>query len=278
MQKTIGAALMAAILSVSQIASAQTITTPFTFNWNGIPLGQATLNYEIGGDSYNTSLDGVANGFSKIFVRLTTYTASQGLIRGTTLQPTAYDSDYQLKNKSKSIHLRWDGKGKLTRDDISPITDRQKRPEVSSTQKQGAMDPLSAFWQLHAWLAPGGKLATPGSSADIKIWDGKRLFDLKVSAMRTVVWQEGKKRMNASRLRLRREGLAGFTPDEQASLEATQGKEFYLYFCAEDSQNCTAREPLGMEMPVLLGMLRATKKSAIEAPVSPVESTTLPNL
>ena len=272
-QKTISGMIMLAAALSAAPAMAETITTPFVFDWNGIPLGNATLNYENNGNSYNASLDGTANGFSKIFVKMTTQTTSSGALNGTTVTPKRYDSAYQLKNKNKEVHLQWDGKSKLTRDEIIPATDREKRPEVSSARKTGTMDALSAFWQMQNWLAPGSKLANAGATQDIKIWDGKRLFDLNVTNLRTVPWQEGTKKMNATKLRFRRTGLAGFTPEEQQSLEASQGKEFYLYFCAEDSLNCSAREPLGMEMPVLLGTLRASKLSATAAPVGAVQST-----
>ena len=276
-KKTTRTALIGMFLSMSAaflpLAShAESLTVPITFDWNGLALGKGTLQFQKDGTSYQSLLDGQAYGLGNLFVSLTTQTESKGSVRGNDLHTLSYDSGYKLKNTNKEIHVRWDASGNVTEERIVPETDKIKRQEVPMAEKKGALDPVSAYWQLREWLAPGGALSKPGSEASIKLWDGKRLFDLQAANLRTVPWTEGHSKMAATKLRMRRTRIRGFTPEEQASMKAASSSEFYLYFCAEESAMCHDREPLGMDMPVMLGTLRAQRVPPVAAPVMPVKT------
>ncbi len=265
-RNAIGALLAALFLAGA--AQAEEVNVPFTFDWNGFPLGKAHMTYSDTDATYEARLEGKSNGFGTIFSPLTTTTTAQGRLTGGLLHPGAYDTTYQLRVKRKEVHLRWNAAGVMTEDRVVPAMDADKRPAVSAAQKAGAVDPLSGFWMLRQWAGS----ASAGATKDIKVWDGRRLFTLKATHETHVTWRLSGPPIPAHLVRVRRIGLAGFKPEEQAALEAGREPELLFYFAAGNTGPVKDLEPVGMEISAVLGTIHAVRSLPMAAPVAPVQS------
>ncbi len=263
--------MMALLAMAASPACAENLRVPFTFDWNGIPLGKASMTYSDTDATYEAALDGRSNGFGNIFHELKTTTSASGLLKDEALAVRVYDTKYQLGSKRKELHLRWNDAGKLTEERLLPPRKEQEtRPLVAEAQKTGAIDPLSGFWSLRQWAG----VAKPGAMRSLKVWDGKRLYELKASYDHRVTWRLSGQPIPAHLIRVRRTGLAGFKPEEQQALEAGKEPELLFYFAAGETGPVKDLEPVGMEISVLLGTIHAVRTLPMAAPVAPVESRT----
>lgn len=270
-KKAIGALLAAFLLCTASAARAENTRIPFQFDWNGIPLGKASMTYTDTDATYDAVLDGHTNGFGNIFHELTTNTSASGHLQNGGLATRSYDTVYQLRVKRKELHLRWNDAGALTEERLVPPKAQQDaRPDVSAAQKVGSIDPLTGFWSLRQWAGT----AKPGATRSLRVWDGKRLYDLSATYDHQVTWRLSGQPIPAHLIRVKRTGLAGFKPEEQAALEAGKEPELLFYFAAGDTGSVKNMEPVGMEISVLLGTIHAVRTLPVAAPVAPVQSRT----
>jgi hypothetical protein len=95
-----------------------------------------------------------------------------GTISGDHLVPGDYHTRDVFKNKTKTSHLIFDGKGGVTAEYDPPSHD-ENRDIVTPEQRKGAFDPVTALLQMLASSA-----IQKNCAVTVPVFDGKRRFDI----------------------------------------------------------------------------------------------------
>jgi hypothetical protein len=133
--------------------------------------------------------------------------------------------------------LRFNASGAVTDELNEPPEDRNDRPEVPHTLKDGSFDPLTALMVMRTQVAA------------LRVFDAKRLYEVKMepNSQRTLQLASGARKgvsFNLSRI-----PLAGMTGKEIK--EYKKGEPQLVFYFSNDTQ----RVPLAVFMPIYFGRL-----------------------
>ncbi len=142
---------------------------------------------------------------------------------------TALDSKEDSKN-DKSVHLQYDGDGKLAERERHPEDDPAWRPAVPREKAENAPDPMTGFFRhrkiLHDMMARNVR------DASIVTYDGARLARLNFHVVSRARIQVMGKDVDAINTMLTRQPMDGYTPKELRKFAAGD-PPIHVYFSAD---------------------------------------------
>jgi len=167
--------------------------------------------------------------------------------------PAYYESYYKTKNKPRHIKLEFNNQGTVTTEINEPPEDRNDRPEVLHSLKDGAYDPLTGLMALRANVRV------------LRAFDAKRLYDVKATDCSKDTLFVGDKWRKAFSCILSREPLSGLTQKEIKQYK--EGEPPLSLAFSDDSRKI----PLAVSMPLLFSevhgvLIRECKEWADCAP------------
>lgn len=215
-----------------------TFTGQYSFSWAGISLGRLALRIEETPERYTMHLGVVSAGIVNLFTRHENDTVADGRRIGGRYLPHRYESYYKTKKKPRHIRLVFDEKGAITEELNEPPENRALRPEVTASQKDGAVDPLTGLLVMRSFT-----LTFPA-------FDAKRLYQVNAEDKGVESFNALGTQMEAHHFILTRTPLAGLTEKEKDEYKAGE-PPLHFYF-SHDAR----RIPLGITMPVFMGSVK----------------------
>jgi hypothetical protein len=148
-----------------------------------------------------------------------------------TFIPQNYYTKFNQRQGQRIVSIKYDDKGKVNFEQVTPPDNRNKRPAVKDSNKIGALDPLTAF--LVARLKTIEGLNSGNNAFSFNIYDGRRLFRLDFTIKGRETQNINRKNTNVISVQFRRTALEGFTNNELKRIK-TEEPTFNLYLSDDD--------------------------------------------
>lgn len=226
------------LLPVSAALAAEVPPTPlhfiglYKFDWSGIALGALELGIDETATAYSLRLTIASKGIVNLFTHHMSETDASGDRQGDMFTPRHYESRYKTKNKPRHIKLTFDNKGSITEEIVEPPEDRNERPEVPHSLKDGAYDPL------------GGLLMLLAGHQKFRAFNAKQLYEVYAQPAGVTQLHLNNINYKAHTYILTRTPLAGMTAKE--TKEYAKGEPPLTLFVSDDAR----RIPLAVTMPI----------------------------
>jgi hypothetical protein len=138
--------LLALALAPASAAEAQALTSRYNVSLIGLPVGRATFDTTISGNTYSVKGSLGSTGLADIVSKVAGSSSVSGIIRGDKLFATAYGLDYSSDKKRYRSAVAFRG-GKVASIDVAPKITKPKKDYVPVQPKQllSVVDPLSGL-------------------------------------------------------------------------------------------------------------------------------------
>ncbi|MCB2081165.1 MAG: DUF3108 domain-containing protein [Hyphomicrobiales bacterium] len=174
--------------------------------WMGIHVGDlfATMDYQNGLYTVHvvTRSYGPAQWISKYYGD----TISAFFYDGKQYRPQRFRSQYRIRNKVRTLSVRYDMAGNVTEDQNIPEEDPKKRPPVSAALKKNSYDSLSLALELRRRVRAAGTEGK-GKTFTLPLYSGRSLVNMLVTP-------EGLAEDGTQIVSLKRDPVAGLTQKE----------------------------------------------------------------
>jgi hypothetical protein len=267
-------ALVCVLLAAGSAQAQGKVKAHYTISMTGVTIGEIVWLVEIGDTLYTTSATGKASGVLSVLMNGEGSVAAQGNIAADRLNPSSYTSTITDDDGAIKLQLTFiDG---VASEQITPQPPvRADRMEVTDADRRGIADPLSAV--LISSQLGGGVLAASDCSHTLKIFDGRRRYNLVLSygRMDKVAIERGYSGpILVCGVVL--QPIAGYRTDSMIVKYVAGRREMELWFAPIAGTSIIA--PVRVLMPTLIGTLKiqADQFEAAASPLTPAPVETAP--
>jgi uncharacterized protein DUF3108 len=271
------AAILTGLLLVASAAHAQgKVSAHYTIAMTGVTIGEIDWKIDIGDTLYSTSASGKASGVLSALMNGEGGVAAQGNIVSGRLEPSSFTS--AITDEDGAIKLEMTFADGIASERITPQPPvHPDRLPVTDADRRGVSDPLSAV--LMVTKLGGGTLAASDCNRTLKIFDGRRRYDLMLSYARLdkVAIERGYSGpILVCGVVL--QPIAGYRANSMIVKYVAGRRNMELWFAPIAGTSVIA--PVRVLMPTLIGTLKiqADRFVAMAAPATPapVEAAPLP--
>jgi len=149
------------------------ILTTYDIYVGGFHLVSSSIWFEELNDVYHVVVKAGTRGIWGRLFPWNTVLDARGAIKGDSLKPKEFFTRDEWDRKPKVTKLHFDRTGDVVPEFDPPNRD-QNREIVTSEQRKGSLDPVTALLQMLAHVAVDKTCAIP-----VPVFDGKRRFDIK---------------------------------------------------------------------------------------------------
>jgi hypothetical protein len=175
-----GMVLAACLAGNASAESPSRVRAVYNINFNGMNVGEFTINANIAEHEYTISADAKISVLAGLVFEWTAKTSSSGRVVNRVPAPSAYSFGYEAGDKHERIDLRFSESG--VRDvAVNPPARMASHVPVTRAHLQNVVDPLSAI----VLLATHRDKGTEVCNRRLPIFDGKQRYDLVLSYKRT---------------------------------------------------------------------------------------------
>jgi len=248
----------------------------YTITMTGVTIGEIAWQIDIGDTMYSTSASGKASGVLSALMNGEGGVAAQGSIAAGRLDPSSFTS--AITDEDGAIKLQMSFADGVASERITPQPPAHPdRLPVTDADRRDVTDPLSAV--LIVTKLGGGTLAASDCNRTLKIFDGRRRYNLALSYahMDKVAIDHGYSGpILVCGVVL--QPIAGYRSDSMIVKYVAGRRNMELWFAPIAGTSVIA--PVRVLMPTLIGTLKiqADRFEAVAAPATrtPVEAAPLP--
>ncbi len=252
------------------------VSAHYTISMIGVTIGAIVWHIDIGDTLYTTTASGKASGVLSVLVNGEGEVVAKGNIVAGHLEPSSFTST--ITDDDGTIALQMTFADGVVSERITPQPPpHADRLPVTDADRRGVADPLSAV--LIATKLGGGVLAASDCNHTLKIFDGRRRYNLALSYARMdkVTIERGYSGpILVCAVVL--EPIAGYRADSMIVKYVAGRRNMELWFAPIAGTSIVA--PVRVLMPTLIGTLKiqADQFKAAAAPPTPapVEAKPLP--
>jgi hypothetical protein len=270
------AALICVLLAASPARAQGKLNAHYAIVMTGVTIGEIAWTVAIGDTLYSTSASGKASGVLSVLVNGEGAAAAQGSLAPGRLSPASYTSTITDDDGTIQLQMSFaDGAATETITPQPPL--HADRLPVTDADRRGVADPLSAV--LIPTKLGGGTMAASDCNRTLKIYDGRRRYNLVLSfgRMDKVTVERG----YAGPILVCGvvlQPIAGYRADSMIVKYVAGRRDMELWFAPIAGTSIIA--PLRVLMPTLIGTLKIQadrfEATASAATPAPVESSPLP--
>ena len=269
-------ALICVSLTANSAHAQGKVNAHYTISMTGVTIGEITWRIDIGATLYSMSASGKASGVLSVLMNGEGSVAAQGSIAADRLNPSSYKST--IADDDGTITLEMTFADGIATEQITPQPPKHAdRVPITDDDRRGVADPLSAV--LLPTKLGGGALAATDCDRTLKIYDGRRRYNLALSHGRLdkVVVEHG---YSGPVLicEVVLQPIAGYRADSLIVKYVAGRRNMELWFAPIAGTSIMA--PVRVLMPTLIGTLKiqADQFEAVAAPSTPapVEASPLP--
>jgi hypothetical protein len=171
-------ALVCVLLAVGLARAQGKLNLHYTISMTGVVFGEIVWLVDIGDTLYTTSASGKASGVLSVLVNGEGSVEAQGSIAADRLNPSSYTST--ITDDDGTIKLQMTFADGVATEQIAPQPPvHADRVPVTDADRRGIADPLSAV--LIPTKLGGGAMAASDCNRTLKIFDGRRRYNLVLS-------------------------------------------------------------------------------------------------
>jgi hypothetical protein len=175
------AALICLLPTVDSASAQSKLKAHYTISMTGVTIGEIVWLVDIGDTLYSTTASGKASGVLSMLVNGEGLVEAQGSIAADRLNPSAYMST--ITDDDGTIRLQMTFSDGIATETIAPQPpEHADRVPVTDADRRGIADPLSAV--LIPTKLGGGAMAASDCNRRLKIFDGRRRYNLTLSYSR----------------------------------------------------------------------------------------------
>jgi hypothetical protein len=269
-------ALVCVLLAVGSARAQGKLNLHYTISMTGVMFGEIVWLVDIGDTLYTTSASGKASGVLSVLVNGEGSVEAQGSIAADRLNPSSYTST--ITDDDGTIKLQMKFADGVATEQIAPQPPvHADRVPVTDADRRGIADPLSAV--LIPTKLGGGAMAASDCNRTLKIFDGRRRYNLVLSfgRMDRVAVERGYSGpILVCGVVL--QPIAGYRADSMIVKYVAGRRNMELWFAPVAGTSIIA--PVRVLMPTLIGTLKIQAdqfEAAASAPApKPVEMSPLP--
>ena len=269
-------ALVCVLLAVASVRAQGKLKAHYTISMTGVTIGEIVWLVDIGDTLYTTTASGKASGVLSMLVNGEGSVEAQGSIAADRLNPSSYTST--ITDEDGTIKLQMTFADGVASETITPQPPAHSdRVPVTDADLRDIADPLSAV--LITTKFGGGVLAAADCNRTLKIFDGRRRYNLALSynRMDKVAIERGYSGpILVCGVVL--QPIAGYRADSVTVKYVAGRRNMELWFAPIVGTSIIA--PLRVLMPTLIGTLKIQAdefEATASAPTRvPVETSPLP--
>ena len=272
---TVLAVLVCGLFAAPPARAQGTLKAHYTISMTGVTFGEIVWRVDIGDPRYSTTASGKASGVLSVLVNGEGAVTAQGDIAAGRLDPLSFVST--ITDDDGTITLQMDFAGGVASESItSQPPAHADRLAVSDADRRGVADPLSAV--LIPTKLGGGAFAASDCKRTLKIFDGRRRYDLVLSYDRMDKVEIGRGYSGPILVcGVVLQPIAGYRADSMMVKYVAGRRNMELWFAPIAGTSIIA--PVRVLMPTLIGTLKieADRFEATASPITPapVESAPL---
>jgi hypothetical protein len=269
-------ALICVPLAANTARAQGKVNAHYTISMTGVTIGEIAWRIDIGATLYSMSANGKASGVLSVLMNGEGSVTAEGSIAANRLNPSSYTST--IADDDGTITLQMTFADGVATERITPWPpEHADRLPVTDHDRRGVADPLSAVLLLTK--LGGGVLAPSDCDRTLKIYDGRRRYNLVLShghLGKVAVDRGYSGPILVCEVVL--EPIAGYRADSVIVKYVAGRRNMELWFAPIAGTSIIA--PVRVLMPTLIGTLKiqADKFEAIAtaAMPAPVEASPLP--
>ena len=269
-------ALVCLLLAASSAHAQGKVNAHYTISMTGVTIGEITWRIDIGAALYSMSASGKASGVLSVLMNGEGSVAAQGSIAADRLNPSSYTST--ITDDDGTITLQMTFADGIATERITPQPpEHSDRVPITDNDRRGVADPLSAV--LLPTTPGGGALAASDCDRALKIYDGRRRYNLALSHGRLgkVAVEHGYSGpILVCEVVL--QPIAGYRADSMIVKYVAGRRNMELWFAPIAGTSIMA--PVRVLMPTLIGTLKIQADQfeaiAVAPTPAPVEASPLP--
>ena len=270
------AALICLLPAASPARAQGKLKAHYAIAMTGVTVGEITWAVDIGDTLYSTTASGKASGVLSVLVNGEGAVAAQGGLAPDRLSPSSYTSTITDDDGTIKLQMSFaDGAATETITPQPPVY--ADRLPVTDADRRGIADPLSAV--LIPTKLGGGTMAASDCNRTLKIFDGRRRYNLVLSFARMdkVAVERGYSGpILVCGVVL--QPIAGYRANSMIVKYVAGRRDMELWFAPIAGTSLIA--PLRVLMPTLIGTLKIQadqfEATASAATPTPVETSPLP--
>ena len=269
-------ALVCVLLAASEARAQGKVNAHYTISMTGVTIGEINWRIDIGSTLYSLVASGKASGVLSVLMNGEGSVAAEGSIAADRLNPSSYKST--IADDDGTITLQMTFADGAATEQITPRPpEHADRVPITDDDRRGVADPLSAV--LLPTKLGGGALAASDCDRTLKIYDGRRRYNLALSHGRLdKVTIERGYTGPALVCEVVLAPIAGYRADSLIVKYVAGRRNMELWFAPIAGTSIMA--PVRVLMPTLIGTLKiqANEFVAVAAPSmpAPVEASPLP--
>lgn len=199
-------------------------------SFSGIPFAKAGIHTEQNAQNYSATADIILTGVVSLFTSHSSHTTVDGSGKDYAYSTSEYETNYKTKKKKRYVKINYKGE-KFDQETLIPPESPTKRTPVSTEQKHGSFDPLSALLKARMLLI--NALEKGEKTFRLNVYDGRRLTQVDFTLLSTrTIRMEGKK-VPVVAVQAKRTLLAGFTKSELADHDPKE-PPMIMYFSNDE--------------------------------------------
>lgn len=269
-------AMVCVLLAVGSARAQGKLNLHYRISMTGVMFGEIVWLVDIGDTLYTTSASGKASGVLSVLVKGEGSVEAQGSIATDRLNPSSYTST--ITDDDGTIKLQMKFADGVATEQIAPHPPvHADRVPVTDADRRGIADPLSAV--LIPTKLGGGAMAASDCNRTLKIFDGRRRYNLVLSfgRMDRVAVERGYSGpILVCGVVL--QPIAGYRADSMIVKYVAGRRNMELWFAPVAGTSIIA--PVRVLMPTLIGTLKIQAdqfEAVASAPApKPVETSPLP--
>ena len=264
------------LLAASEVRAQGKVNAHYTISMTGVTIGEINWRIDIGSTLYSLVASGKASGVLSVLMNGEGSVAAEGSIAADRLNPLSYKST--IADDDGTITLQMTFADGAATEQITPRPpEHADRVPITDDDRRGVADPLSAV--LLPTKLGGGALAASDCDRTLKIYDGRRRYNLALShGQLDKVTIERRYTGPALVCEVVLAPIAGYRADSLIVKCVAGRRNMELWFAPIAGTSIMA--PVRVLMPTLIGTLKiqANEFVAVAAPSmpAPVEASPLP--
>jgi hypothetical protein len=271
---TIGASIFS--FSAPPAQAQGKVNAHYTISMTGVSIGKIDWRIDIGQTQYTATASGGASGVLSVLMNGEGTVTAKGALAAGGLVPASFTSS--IADDDGTIKLQMTFADGVASERFSPQPpERSDRLPVTDADRRGVTDPLSAV--LIVTKLGGGVMAASDCNRTLKIFDGRRRYDLVLSYAR--MEKAAIKRGYSGAILVCSvvlQPIAGYRANSMIVKYVAGRRNMELWFAPVAGTSVMA--PVSVLMPTLIGTLKieADQFEAVAGPVAPapVEAAPLP--
>ena len=249
-------ALICILLAASSTRAQGKVNAHYTISMTGVTIGEITWRIDIGTTLYSMSANGKASGVLSVLINGEGSVAAQGSIGADRLNPASYKST--ITDDDGTITLQMTFADDVATERITPRPpEHADRVPITDDDRRSVADPLSAV--LIPTKLGGGALTASDCDRTLKIYDGRRRYNLALSRgrMDKVVIERGYSGpILVCEVVL--QPIAGYRADSLIVKYVAGRRNMELWFAPIAGTSIMA--PVRVLMPTLIGTLKISSR------------------